>query len=112
VWSRTALAVGKLRIVYQVMDEEMRRPLTQRIARRLWLAFHGWGWRRDNPMHSVHWSQEQLARMLGSGRSSVNKSLRELEDSGAIRLSYGTIEVLDSALLRRACDGALEQLKL
>ena len=106
------LAVGKLRIVYQVIDEEMRRPLTQRIARRLWLAFHGWGWRRDNPVRSVHWSQDQLARMLGNGRPSVNKSLRELEDSGAIRLRYGTIEVLDSALLRQACDGVLETLKV
>ena len=105
------LAVGKLRIVYQVIDEEMRSPLTQRIARRLWLAFHGWGWRTDNPVQAVHWSQDQLARMLGNGRSSVNKSLRELEDSGAIQLRYGTIEVLDSALLRRACDGALEAVK-
>ncbi len=105
------LAVGKLRTVYQVIDEEMRRPLTQRIARRLWLAFHGWGWRRDNPVHSVHWSQDQLARMLGNARPSVNKSLRELEDSGAIRLRYGTIEVLDSALLRQACDGVLEPLE-
>ncbi|HJV69618.1 Crp/Fnr family transcriptional regulator [Ideonella sp.] len=106
----TRLAVGKLRIVYQIFDEEMRRPLAQRVARRLWLAFQGWGWRRDNPLHAVHWSQEQLARMLGSSRSSVNKSLRELENGGAIRLHYGTIEVLDSALLRRACDGALEPL--
>lgn len=101
------LAVGKLRIVYRVIDEEMRRPLTQRIARRLWLALHGWGWRHDNPVHAVHWSQEQLARMLGSGRSSVNRSLRELEEGGAVRLSYGSIEVLDAALLRQACDGAL-----
>lgn len=108
-WREIArLAVGKLRIVYHVIDEEMRRPLTQRIARRLWLAFHGWGWRRENPVHLVHWSQEQLARMLGNGRPSVNKSLRELEDCGAIRLRYGSIEVLDSALLRLACDGALE----
>ncbi len=108
----TRLAVGKLRIVYQVIDEEMRRPLTQRIARRLWLAFHGWGWRSENPVQVVHWSQEQLARMLGNGRQSVNKSLRELEDCGAIRLRYGTIEVLDPALLRLACDGALELARL
>lgn len=104
------LAVGKLRVVYKVIDEEMRRPLTQRIARRLWLAFHGWGWRRENPVQSVPWSQDQLARMLGNGRSSVNKSLRELEDCGAIRLRYGAIEVVDPTLLRRACDGALEPL--
>ncbi|MFT7772191.1 Crp/Fnr family transcriptional regulator [Roseateles sp.] len=104
------LAVGKLRTAYKVMDEEMRRPLTQRIARRLWLAFHGWGWRQDNPVRSVLWSQDQLARMLGNGRSSVNRSLRELESGGAVRLRYGAIEVLDSALLRLACDGMLDPL--
>lgn len=111
-WREIArLAVGKLRIVYKVIDEGMRSPLTQRVARRLWLACHGWGRRTDNPVYSVRWSQEQLARMLGNGRSSVNKSLRELENSGAIRLSYGMIEVLDSALLRLACDGAVAPLK-
>lgn len=99
------LAVGKLRVVYQVFDEEMRRPMSERVARRLWLAVQGWGWRRDNPLRDVHWSQEQLARMLGSGRPTVNQALRTLEAAGAIRLHYGRIEVLDPERLRRACDG-------
>lgn len=97
------LVVGKLRIVFQVVDEEMRRPMTQRVARRLWLAFNGWGWREQAPLERLQLSQDQLARMLGSSRSSVNKSLRELEDGGAIRLHYGAIEVQDSGVLRRCC---------
>ena len=48
-------------------------------------------------------SQEQLARMLGTSRSSVNKSLRELEQFGAIALHYGAIEVKDMPLLLQAC---------
>ena len=97
------LMAGKLRIVYQVVDEEMRRPMTQRVARRLWLAVKGWGWSEHAPRQRLRLSQEQLTRMLGASRSSVNKSLRELEDGGVLRLHYGAIEVLDLALLRRSC---------
>lgn len=99
------LAAGKLRIVFQVVDEEMRRPMTQRVARRLWLAVQGWGWRAHAPRQRLKLSQDVLARMLGSSRSSVNKSLRELEVAGAIRLGYGAIEIRDPVLLRAACAG-------
>ncbi|HUG25462.1 Crp/Fnr family transcriptional regulator [Piscinibacter sp.] len=98
------LAVGKLRVVYQVVDEEMRGPLTQRVARRLWLALQGWGWRRDAPQCEVRWSQSQLARMLGTSRGSVNRALGELQGLGAVRVRYGVIEVVDLVRLRNACD--------
>lgn len=101
------LVAGKLRIAYKIVDEEIRRPMTQRVARRLWLAVLGWGWRSQAPHERLRLSQEQLARMLGTSRSSVNKALRELEDGGAIDLHYGAIEVRDAVLLRRACDGAI-----
>jgi len=97
------LLAGKLRIMYQVVDEEMRRPMTQRVARRLWLAVKGWGWREHDPRQRLRLSQEQLTRMLGASRSSVNKSLRELEDDGALRLHYAAIEACDLAILRRCC---------
>jgi CRP-like cAMP-binding protein len=97
------LAVGKLRITFQVVDEEFRRPMTQRVARRLWLASQGWGWREQQPIRRLPLSQAQLARMLGSSRSSVNKSLRELEEGGAIRLHYAAIEVQDRVALREWC---------
>lgn len=102
------LAVGKLRLMYEVVDAEMRRPVTQRVARRLWLALQGWGWRRHDPQRSLRWSQEQLARMLGTSRGSVNRSLRELQQAGAIRLHYGVIEVANWVRLREACDGLAE----
>ncbi|WP_395701345.1 Crp/Fnr family transcriptional regulator [Aquabacterium sp.] len=99
------LAVGKLRIMYSVVDEEMRRPVPQRVARRLWLALQGWGWRKEgSPLPGVRWSQDQLARMLGTSRGTVNRALRELQDSGAIRLRYGVIELADEAALRQACE--------
>lgn len=103
----TRLAVGKLRVSYQVFDEEIRRPMTQRVARRLWLASQGWGWRPDSPHQQLRWSQDQLARMLGSSRSSISKSLHELVRGGAIRQHYGVIAVHDAPALRLACDQPL-----
>ncbi|HSW27177.1 MAG TPA: Crp/Fnr family transcriptional regulator [Burkholderiaceae bacterium] len=106
-WREIAqLASGKLRIAFQIFDQEVRSPMTERVARRLRLATLGWGWRRDAPRDNLRLSQEQLSRMLGTSRSSVNKSLRELEVFGAIALHYGAIEVKDSTLLLQACGHA------
>jgi CRP/FNR family cyclic AMP-dependent transcriptional regulator len=100
------LAAGKLRIAFRLMDVELRRPLTERVARRLWLIAHGWGYRNSEPRHRIRLSQDQLARMLGTTRTGVNKALRELERQGVMRLHYGEIEVLDLVALRR---GAVAQ---
>jgi CRP/FNR family cyclic AMP-dependent transcriptional regulator len=106
-WREIAqLASGKLRIAFQIFDMEVRSPMTERVARRLRLATLGWGWRRTAPREQLRLSQDQLARMLGTSRSSVNKSLRELERQGAIALHYGAIEVKDGTLLLRACGHA------
>jgi CRP/FNR family cyclic AMP-dependent transcriptional regulator len=94
------LATGKLRIAYRLMDEELRRPLAERVGRRLWLVAHGWGYRTTEPHRRIRLSQDQLARMLGTSRSGVNKVLRELEQQGMIRLHYGEIELLQLAALR------------
>jgi CRP/FNR family transcriptional regulator, cyclic AMP receptor protein len=106
-WREIArLAGGKLRIAFQIFDLEIRSPMTERVARRLRLATLGWGWRSSQPRDNLRLSQEQLARMLGTSRSSVNKSLRELERLGAVELHYGAIEVRDSGLLLQACGHA------
>ena len=103
-WREIAELVSrKLRIAFQIFDEEIRSPMTERVARRLRLASLGWGWRNSEPRPRLRLSQEQLARMLGTSRSSVNKSLRELEQFGAIALHYGAIEVTDTTLLLHAC---------
>jgi CRP-like cAMP-binding protein len=106
-WREIAqLVSGKLRIAFQIFDQEIRSPMTERVARRLRLASLGWGWRNKAPRDSLKLSQDQLASMLGTSRSSVNKSLRELEKQGAIGLHYGAIEVKDAQLLLQACGNA------
>lgn len=100
------LATGKLRIAYRLMDEEMRRPLAERVGQRLWLVAHGWGHRTTEPHRRIRLSQDQLARMLGTSRSGVNKVLRDLEQQGLIRLRYGEIELLRLAELRHGSAAA------
>jgi CRP/FNR family cyclic AMP-dependent transcriptional regulator len=45
-------------------------------------------------------SQEELGRLSGVSRQVANKALQELQERGAIRVSYGSIEVLDLAVLQ------------
>lgn len=45
-------------------------------------------------------SQEELGRLSGVSRQVVNRALQELQERGAIRVSYGSIEVIDLAALQ------------
>jgi CRP-like cAMP-binding protein len=47
----------------------------------------------------VELPQRTLAAMLGVARPSLNRVLKDLERDGLIKISYGTIEVLDPARL-------------
>ncbi len=48
----------------------------------------------------IHLTQAALADMLGASRQSVNLELKKLERSGAIAISRGDIEILDSGQLQ------------
>ncbi|MFG2226281.1 Crp/Fnr family transcriptional regulator [Streptomyces sp. NPDC048644] len=50
---------------------------------------------------AVRLPQRTLAAMLGARRPSLNKILKELEQRGAIRLAYRTIEISDAAALQK-----------
>jgi CRP/FNR family transcriptional regulator, cyclic AMP receptor protein len=97
------LLAGKLRVAFEVIDGELRGTMTARVARRLRMLSLGWGWRDVSPSPRLVLSQEVLARMLGGSRSSINKALHELQDRGAVRLSYGAIEIVDLPRLAEAC---------
>ena len=46
-------------------------------------------------------SQMDIARLSGLSRQAANKALHELQESGLLRIGYGTVEVLDLARLQR-----------
>ncbi|MNY81824.1 hypothetical protein D3C86_2235990 [compost metagenome] len=50
-------------------------------------------------------AQEQLAMMLSLSRQTTNQILKDLEAQGALRLTYGEIEILDLDLLQHAAQG-------
>lgn len=89
------LCAYKLRVAYKVLGEP--GTLLQLVARRLWLAAHGFGSRTEDPRTILRLSQEQLAFMLGVSRPSVHKALRMLELEGIIKQHYRKIEVIDLA---------------
>ncbi len=97
------LLAGKLRVALEVIDSELRGAMTIRVAKRLRMLSLGWGWRDASPTQRLVLSQDVLARMLGGSRSSINKALQELRDCGAVRLSYGAIEIADLKRLGAAC---------
>jgi len=97
------LLAGKLRVAFSVIDSELRGEMTSRVAKRLLMLSSGWGWRDASPSQRLALSQEVLASMLGGSRSSINKALQELKELGAIRLTYGAIEIRDLRRLMAAC---------
>jgi len=50
-------------------------------------------------------SQEEIGRLCGVSRQIANRVLRELQDRGAIRQQYGSVEVTDLPLLQRIARG-------
>jgi DNA-binding GntR family transcriptional regulator len=48
----------------------------------------------------VNVSQQTLARLLGARRTSVNQSLRRLEQDGLIETGYRRVAVVDAERLR------------
>lgn len=51
--------------------------------------------------HEVHLSQASIAGLLGASRQTVNESLGELRDLGAISTAYRKIRIDDSQALRK-----------
>jgi CRP/FNR family cyclic AMP-dependent transcriptional regulator len=95
------LVTSKLRLAFVAMEDMALLPISVRLARRLALMAEGYG-EREHQRRTVEVSQEQLAQMLSTSRQTANQLLKELEARGIIRLSYGTIEILDLPALRKA----------
>lgn len=103
VWYRDFARVlcNKLRISLAHI-ESTTLPLSVRIVLRLLDLAQAYGEAGEGGIViGLRLPQEDLARMLGLTRQSVNKELRALENSGWLRISRGRITLLDPAALRR-----------
>ncbi|MGL4316281.1 MAG: Crp/Fnr family transcriptional regulator [Pseudomonas sp.] len=90
----------KLRLAFIALEEMSLLPAAPRLARRLLLMAEGYG--ETGERRSLHLAQEQLALMLALSRQTTNQILKELQARGALRLTYGEIEILDLQILRQA----------
>lgn len=100
------LLATKMRATFAAVEEMALLPATPRVAARLSTIAGGYGTLQGQSRRVVGVSQEQLGLMLALSRQTVNQSLRELEDRGAIRRSRGAIEILDADALQRAVTSA------
>lgn len=102
VWrSLGTLLTTKMRLVLAALAEISTLPLGTRLAQRLVHMASGYGDLRIGTARVVTVSQEQLAAMLWTSRQTVNRELKSLESDGLVRVSYGSIEILDIDGLRR-----------
>ncbi|TXH92776.1 MAG: Crp/Fnr family transcriptional regulator [Pseudomonas sp.] len=100
-WRDFALLMSqKLRLAFIALEEICLLPAAPRLARRLLMMAEGYG--ETGARRVLHLAQEQLALMLGLSRQTTNQILKELEARGALRLTYGEIEISDLAILRQA----------
>jgi CRP-like cAMP-binding protein len=100
-WRDFALLMSqKLRLAFIALEEMSLLPAAPRLARRLLMMAEGYG--ETGPRRVLHLAQEQLALMLGLSRQTTNQILKELQARGALRLTYGEIEIVDAELLRQA----------
>ena len=100
-WRDFALLMShKLRLAFIALEDMSLLPAAPRLARRLLLIAENYG--ESEPRRVLQLAQEQLALMLGLSRQTTNQILKDLEARGALRLTYGEIEITDLGTLRQA----------
>ncbi len=77
--------------------------LQGRVARKLLELAEAPG-SRGAALDNRHFTQTELAHMVGGARQTVNLALRSLESRGLIRVSGGAIQILELEALRRRVD--------
>lgn len=85
----------RVRYTYGLIAEASGLNLRQRLALNLYRLAHSHGSRDDSGELYVSLSQEELGRMLGASRQTVNKELQKLVEEGSVALRYGKIYLVD-----------------
>ncbi|TAK83688.1 MAG: Crp/Fnr family transcriptional regulator [Aquabacterium sp.] len=97
--SVAALVAGRVRSLYDLMEDATLRSSRARVARRLLTLARGDATRAAEPRTSVVVPQEALAMMLGVSRQTLSKELQGLVHAGAIALGYRRIEIRSREIL-------------
>jgi CRP/FNR family cyclic AMP-dependent transcriptional regulator len=94
-----ALVTEVRRLAVQLVDA-LYIPVEKRIWRRVGdlAGIFGSG---DGSAVNIPLTQEELAQVVGATRPTVNRTLKEGEDAGVVRLGRGRVEVLDRDAVAR-----------
>jgi CRP/FNR family cyclic AMP-dependent transcriptional regulator len=98
------LAVRKLRVMFDAIEEASLLPARDRLVRCLVLLASAYGERNPAAPPTIRVSQERLGTMLALSRQTVNALLQDLERDGLIACSRGAVRILDFSRLREASD--------
>lgn len=91
----------KLRLAISAIEDNALLPLSARLIKRLLDLARVYGEQTPTgTLIGLHLPQEDLGRMLGATRQSINKELRNLENAGLLTLNHGRILIRDLASLR------------
>ena len=102
-WRDFALLMSqKLRLAFIALEQISLLPAAPRLAQRLLMMADNYG--EGDPRRVIHLAQEQLALMLAISRQTTNQILKDLQAQGIVRLTYGEIEIVDLAALRKAAE--------
>ncbi len=85
----------RLRWAYGLNAEASGLALQQRLALHLYRLAQSHARRDERGGLYIGISQEQLARMLGASRQTINKELKALTEEGCVELRYGKIYLND-----------------
>ena len=99
------------RVIIEALVTEVRRLAVQ-LVDALYIPVEKRIWRRvvdlaaifansDGAVVSIPLTQEELAQVVGATRPTINRTLKEGEDAGVVRLARGRVEVLDRAAVAR-----------
>ena len=95
------LLAVRMRTLYGMVEDVTLRSTRARVARRLLLLARGDATQAIDARCVVPVSQEALAMMLGITRQTLNRELKALVESGAVRLGYGRVEIASVAALEK-----------
>lgn len=99
----------KLRLAISTIEDGLLLPLSQRLAKRLLDLARVYGQPTpEGTLIALRLPQEDLGRMLGATRQSINKELKALEAAEVISLRQGRVMIRDKTALQRATGTAVE----
>ena len=98
-----AVLCERVRWVSESYEDALFMDLPARLAKRLLLLAETYGEALDNAGIRIGFrlSQEELGKMTGVSRESINKLMHSWQDEGLVAVSHGRVTIRDKDRLRR-----------